>query len=155
MPKVKLTQARYDEIVKELQHLQTVGADAVAEKIKEARAFGDLSENSEYDEAKNEQGKLYSKIADLKNQIENAEIISDSEISTHVTLGVRVTVLNTESGAEKTYRIVGSQEADPRSALLSDESPIGAALIGATVGDEVSADTPMGNKIFRVLKIEV
>ncbi|MDR0936664.1 MAG: transcription elongation factor GreA [Oscillospiraceae bacterium] len=155
MPKVKLTQARYDDIVKELQHLQTVGADAVAEKIKEARAFGDLSENSEYDEAKNEQGKLYSKIADLKNQIDNAEIISDSEISTHVTLGAKVTVQNVGAGTEKTYRIVGSQEADPRNALLSDESPIGAALIGGTVGDVVSAVTPSGPKSYEILKIEV
>ena len=139
--KFKMSQERYDELVKELEYLQTVREKEVSEQIKEARSFGDLSENSEYDEAKTEQGKLYSEIAEIKNIIENAEIIEDVNDTNKVAHGATVTVVEIENGKEgdaEEYKIVGSQEADPMNGLLSEESPIGKALLGHEVGDVVS-----------------
>ena len=128
----------------------------MAEQIKEARSFGDLSENSEYDEAKNEQGKLYSRIAELENVIAGAVIINEDSITTqHVSMGTRVTVV--EEGFEdepEEYAIVGSQEANPVQGRISDESPLGKALIGAKVGDMVSVEAPAGMMEYKVLKIE-
>ncbi|MBR2473251.1 MAG: transcription elongation factor GreA, partial [Clostridia bacterium] len=122
----KLTKDRLEELKQELVHLRTVREREVAEQIKEARSFGDLSENSEYDEAKNEQGKLYSRIAELENIIANAVIISEAAQGKGVTMGVKVTL--TIDGAETEYTIVGSQEANPFVGRLSDESPIGKAI---------------------------
>jgi transcription elongation factor GreA len=155
MAKVKLTKARYEEIQAELYRLQTDGEKEAAEKIKEARAFGDLSENSEYDEAKNEQGKLYSRIAELKDMVDNAEIIQEISAADKVVLGAIVTVYNHSAAQEKTYRIVGTREANPRENRLSDESPIGRALMDHRVGDTVEAETPVGKVSLEILKLEV
>ena len=122
----KMSQERLDAIKEELNYLETVREKEVAELIKEARSFGDLSENSEYDEAKTEQGKLYSKIAELKVLIENAEIVDNIDADAPkdaVTLGSIVKVLDMEDEFEETYEIVGSQEANPREGRISDDSP--------------------------------
>ena len=151
-----MSQARYDELKKELDYSKTTRADEVAELIKEARGFGDLSENSEYDEAKNEQGKLYSRIAELEDIILHAVIVDESETdSDKISIGCTVTV--TELSAGKTlppYRIVGSQEADVMARAVSEDSPFGKALMGAKVGDEVSVEAPRGVIRYRVDKIE-
>ena len=126
----KMSQERYDALKKELRILETDKAKEVAEQIKEARSFGDLSENSEYDEAKTEQGKLYSKIAELKNLIDNAEIVDNNETTVNggVTLGSKVLVRDLDEDFEETYPIVGSQEANPMQGRVSDDSPFGKSL---------------------------
>ena len=152
----KMSQERFDELKKELEYSKTTRADEIAELIKEARGFGDLSENSEYDEAKNEQGKLYSRIAELEEILLHAVIVDDSEAdSDKISIGCRVTVTNLENGKElPTYKIVGSQEADVMNRAVSEDSPFGKALMGARVGDEVSVEAPRGVICYRVEKIE-
>ena len=152
--KFKMSKARYDELVKELHYLYTVREKEVAEQIKEARSFGDLSENSEYDEAKNEQGKLYSKIAEIKNLIDNAEIIEQKSRAGLVSLGSKVKVRDIESGDEDTYEIVGSQEADPMQFRVSDDSPIGSALVDRKKGETVTVHAPMGDFELEILSIK-
>ena len=152
----KMSQERYDELKKELDYSKTTRADEIAELIKEARGFGDLSENSEYDEAKNEQGKLYSRIAELEEILLHAKIVSDSETdSDKISIGCRVTVTNLATGkALPTYKIVGSQEADVMNHAVSEDSPFGKALMGARAGDEVNVEAPRGTIRYRVEKIE-
>ena len=147
----KLTKDRFEELKQELVHLRTVREREVAEQIKEARSFGDLSENSEYDEAKNEQGKLYSRIAELENIIANTVIIDEAAQGKGVSMGVKVTLAI--NGVEKEYSIVGSQEANPRAGRLSDESPIGKAIMGKHEGDEVSVETQAGVMSCKVVAI--
>ncbi|MCL2569139.1 MAG: transcription elongation factor GreA [Oscillospiraceae bacterium] len=148
-----MSKERYDELVEELYYLQTVREKEVAEQIKEARSFGDLSENSEYDEAKTEQGKLYSKIAEMQNVIDNAEIIEKSGRAGRVSLGSKVTVKD-ESGDEDTYEIVGSQEADPMHLRVSDDSPIGRALVDRKKGDKVVVHAPAGDFTLEILAVK-
>ena len=146
----KMSQERLDAIKEELNYLETVREKEVSELIKEARSFGDLSENSEYDEAKTEQGKLYSKIAELKVLIENAEIVEKGEEDAPkgaVTLGSIVRVLDVEFDEEQTYEIVGSQEANPKDGRISDDSPVGRALHSHRAGDTVSVAAPAGEEI--------
>ena len=152
----KMSQERFDELKKELEYNKTTRADEIAELIKEARGFGDLSENSEYDEAKNEQGKLYSRIAELDEILLHAVIVDDSEVdSDKISIGCRVTVTNLDNGKElPAYKIVGSQEADVMSRAVSEDSPFGKALMGARVGDEVNVEAPRGMIRYRVEKIE-
>ena len=152
----KMSQARYDELKKELDYSKTTRADEIAELIKEARGFGDLSENSEYDEAKNEQGKLYSRIAELEEILLHAVIVDESEIdSDKISIGCLVTVTNLDNGKQlPEYRIVGTQEADVMARAVSEDSPFGKALIGAQEGDEVTVEAPMGALVYRVKKIE-
>jgi transcription elongation factor GreA len=153
----KMSQERLDEIKQELYYLETVREKEVSELIKEARSFGDLSENSEYDEAKTEQGKLYSKIAELKVLIENAEIVDKSEIDAPkdtVTLGSIVRVLDLEFNEEDEYEIVGSQEANPKQSRISDDSPAGRALRGHRAGDTVSVLAPAGEIRLQILSVE-
>ena len=153
----KMSQERLDEIKQELYYLETVREKEVSELIKEARSFGDLSENSEYDEAKTEQGKLYSKIAELKILIENAEIADKSEIDAPkdtVTLGSIVRVLDLEFNEEDEYEIVGSQEANPKQGRISDDSPAGRALRGHRAGDTVSVLAPAGEVRLQILSVE-
>ena len=150
----KMSAERLDELKKELEYLQTVREKEVAEQIKEARSFGDLSENSEYDEAKTEQGKLYSKIAEIKNLIENAEIIEDSETTDKVGNGSVVTIRDVEFDEIETYKIVGSQEANPAAGKVSDDSPVGRALMGHGVGETVNVEAPGGTIAFEIIKIE-
>lgn len=155
MSRFKMSQERLDAIKEELNYLETVREKEVAELIKEARSFGDLSENSEYDEAKTEQGKLYSKIAELKVLIENAEIVDNMETDAPkdtVTLGSIVKVLDEDF--EETYEIVGSQEANPRMGRISDDSPVGRALHGARAGDVVTVVAPAGNIQLKVISVE-
>ena len=152
--KFKMSKERYDELVAELHHLQTVREKEVAEQIKEARSFGDLSENSEYDEAKTEQGKLYSKIAEIKNVIENAEIIEKAGRAGRISLGSTVTVRDKDTGDEDTYKIVGSQEADPMQFRISDDSPIGRALIDKKKGEKVVVQAPVGEFTLEILTVK-
>ena len=150
----KMSQARFDELSQELNYLKTTRSDEVAEQIKVARGFGDLSENSEYDEAKNEQGKLYSRIAELEEVLQHVVIVEENDSPSNVVaIGCTVTVADTK-GNEMTCRIVGSQEAAPMHRVFSEESPFGRALIGAQEGDEVTVEAPMGNLIYRVKKID-
>ena len=151
----KMSQARYDELKKELDYDKTTRADEIAELIKEARGFGDLSENSEYDEAKNEQGKLYSRIAELEDILLHAVIVEEAEDSDRVTIGVTVTVTNLDTKkAMPAYKIVGSQEADVMHGAISEDSPFGKALMGAKAGDKITVEAPKGAIRYRIDKIE-
>ena len=151
----KMSQARYDELQAQLEYMKTTKADEVADQIKEARGFGDLSENSEYDEAKNEQGKLYSRIAELENILLHAVIVEESEDSDKINIGCRVVVTNLDNGKQlPEYRIVGSQEADVMNRCVSEDSPFGKALMGASVGDTVQVEAPRGTIRYRVDRIE-
>ena len=128
----KMSQSRFDELQTELNFLKTTRSDEVAEMIKVARGFGDLSENSEYDEAKNEQGKLYSRINELENVLLHAVIIEEGDMPTdRVTIGSTVTVTDVKRGKNRKFRIVGSQEADAMNGIISEDSPFGKALMGA------------------------
>ena len=151
----KMSAARQQELQDELTYLKTVREKEVAELIKEARGFGDLSENSEYDEAKNEQGKLYSRIAELEDILLHVVIIDESEgASNAVSIGCTVTVVDLKTGREMPpYKVVGSQEADPMHRAISEESPFGKALMGAKEGDEISVEAPVGIIHYRVEKI--
>ena len=150
----KMTAENLENYKQELEYLKTVRAIEVAEQIKEARSFGDLSENAEYDEAKNEQGKLYSRIAELEEVLQHVVIVDENDSPSNVVaIGCTVTVADAK-GNEMTCRIVGSQEAAPMHRVFSEESPFGRALIGAQEGDEVTVEAPMGNLIYRVKKID-
>ena len=153
----KMSAARAQELQEELNYLKTTRSDEVAEQIKVARGFGDLSENSEYDEAKNEQGKLYSRIAEVDNILANCVVIEEEESETDansVRLGSKVKVLDLEFNEEENYQVVGSQEADPMNGRISEDSPFGKALLGKTVGDEVLVEAPAGTLNYRVLDIQ-
>ena len=151
----KMSQERYNELKRELDYNKTTRADEIAELIKEARGFGDLSENSEYDEAKNEQGKLYSRIAELEEILQHVVIVDESNAPTNVvTIGCKVTVADTNGKELPAYKIVGSQEADPMHGIISEESPCGKALIGAKEGDTVTVEAPRGAINYTVRKIE-
>ena len=153
---IKLTQESLDAYKEELEYLKTTRADEVAEQLKEARSFGDLSENSEYDEAKDQQGKLFSHEAEVQAILDNYILIDENASDdTIINLGCNVTVLDLDFDEEQTYRIVGSQEADPMSGFISEESPFGKALIGHSVGDEVVVEAPAGNLRFKVLDISI
>ena len=153
----KMSQERYDALKAELQYLETDKAKEVSEQIKEARSFGDLSENSEYDEAKTEQGKLYSKIAEIKNLIDNAEIVEKIDtgaVKGTVTLGSVVKVRDLDEGYEDEYTIVGSQEADPMAGRVSDDSPFGRGLYGHVAGDKIDVDAPAGMLHCEIISVE-
>ena len=151
----KLSPERYEELQNELHYLKTVREKEVADQIKEARSFGDLSENSEYDEAKNEQGKLYSRIAELENILSNCSVITEEESDTDtVRIGSRITVRDTELDIEESYQVVGSQEADPMNGRISEESPFGKALLGKAVGETVIVEAPAGNIEYKVIDIQ-
>ncbi|MBR3556170.1 MAG: transcription elongation factor GreA [Oscillospiraceae bacterium] len=152
--KYKMSQARLDQLKEELNYLETVREKEVAEQIREARSFGDLSENSEYDEAKTEQGKLYSKIAELRELLENAEVIEITGDGDAIGLGFRVTLEEVGETGEEVFEIVGSQESDPRIGRISEDSPIGRALMGKHAGDEILVEAPAGDLRFRILSAE-
>ena len=152
--KYKMSEERLKELKDELNYLQTVREKEVAEQIKEARSFGDLSENSEYDEAKTEQGKLYSKIAELKNLIENAEVIKEADSKDVVSIGCTVAVRDMESGQTGIYDVVGSQEADPILSRISDESPFGRGILGKKKGEIAEIIAPTGILKFEILDIK-
>ena len=151
----KMSQSRFDELQTELNFLKTTRSDEVAEMIKVARGFGDLSENSEYDEAKNEQGKLYSRINELENVLLHAVIIEEGDMPTdRVTIGSTVTVTDVKRGKSRKFRIVGSQEADAMNGIISEDSPFGRALMGAREGQQVTVVAPAGEIEYTVDKIE-
>ncbi len=155
---IVLTRDGYDELSQKLQELKSVGRSEIAEKLKVARSFGDLSENSEYDEAKSEQAKLEAEINDIEAMLSRATIIDDeANANTEVVhLGSIVTIKETSKGAaEKTYTITGFAQANPMEGKISDESPVGKALIGHKVGDKVDVEAPKGILTFKILKIEV
>lgn len=152
----KLSPKRLKELQDEMTYLKTVREKEVAELLKEARSFGDLSENSEYDEAKNEQGKLHSRIAQLEEILSNYVVIEEDTEAGHdyVRLGSTVTVLDKEFNEEITYKIVGSQEADPMGGAISEDSPFGKALLGKTAGEDVTVDAPAGPVEYKILNVQ-
>ncbi|MBR6743446.1 MAG: transcription elongation factor GreA [Clostridia bacterium] len=150
---IQLTKQGLAKLKAELEQLRTVGRTEIAEKIRVARGYGDLSENSEYDEAKNEQAKIEARILQLEKMLENVVIIEEEGNTETVCVGVTVKVLDVDFEEELTYKVVGSAEADPLAGLISDDSPVGKALMGARVGDEVVAEAPMGELKFKILSI--
>ena len=145
------TQAAIDELKAKLVELRTTRRNEVAEKIKEAKSFGDLSENSEYDEAKSEQAKLEANIAELEYTLQHAKVIDESTLSTDtIHIGSTVKVYNTVLGAEVKYQLVGFTQANPLENKISDESPVGKALLGHKAGDTVDVETPGG-----ILRLEI
>ena len=153
--KVVMTYDGLKKMEQELENLKTVRRKEVAEKIKEARGQGDLSENAEYDAAKEEQGEIEIRIVQLENLLRNAEVIDEDVLKMDVVnLGSKVTVLDVEFDEEMEYTIVGSTEADPMNGRISNESPLGMALLGQKVGATVMADTPDGEVAFKILNIQ-
>ena len=142
------------KLEEELETLKTVRRKEVAERIKQALAFGDISENSEYDEAKNEQAQLEERIVKLENMLRNAKVIDDDDIKTDVvTIGSKVLLKDLEYDEEIEYTIVGVAESDPYEGKISNESPVGRALLGSKKGDTVEVHVPDGTIEFRVLSI--
>ena len=153
--KVVMTYEGLKKMEQELEELKTVRRKEVAEKIKEARGQGDLSENAEYDAAKEEQGEIESRIVQLENLLRNAEVIDEEQLKKDVvSLGSKVKVLDVEFDEEMEYTILGSTEADPMNGRISNESPLGIALLGQKKGASVMADTPDGEVEFRILDIQ-
>ena len=152
---ILLTDEGLLKLEQELEMLKTQKRQEVAEKIKVARGFGDLSENSEYDAAKEEQAQVEARIVQLENMLKNAKVIDEDEIDLNVvSVGTRVRVYDEEFDEELEYSIVGSTEADPDENKISDESPVGKALIGKSVGELVDVDTPGGTIQFKILSID-
>jgi transcription elongation factor GreA len=152
--KITYTKQGYDQLVEELQYLRVEKREKIKNDIAVARSFGDLSENAEYDEARNEQAKNEARIKELEELLENVVIMDENAIATDaVSLGSTVKVLNCQLGAEITYSLVGSNETDPLAGKISDQSPIGAALIDKKVGDEVEITIPAGVLKLKVLEI--
>ncbi len=151
---VKLTPKRLKELQDEMLWMKSVGEKQVADLIKEARSFGDLSENSEYDEAKEQQGKLYSREAEVQAILDNYELIDETAADSDVVgIGTTVRVYDKELEEEVEYRIVGSQEADPMNGKISEESPFGRAVLGKRVGESVLVETMDGDEEYEVLAI--
>ncbi|MEE1076237.1 MAG: transcription elongation factor GreA [Acutalibacteraceae bacterium] len=149
---VRLTKEGLENLQKELDFLKTTKRDEIAEKIEIARSYGDLSENAEYDEAKNDQAVVEARIAEIDNMLKNAVVIEDVDTG-KVRTGATVVVKNLKMNKEFTYKIVGSNEADPLQGLLSDESPVGAALMDKAPGEVVSVETPAGVMEYEIIEI--
>lgn len=152
---VVVTREGLQRMKEELEYKETTEKMKVAEQLKVAISYGDLSENAEYDAAKNDQAVLEQRITELKAMIENAVVVDESKISTDVVgFGTRVTIVyEDEPDDEETYTIVGTSESDPANGKLSNESPVGEALIGAHVGETVTAQTPSGPLRIKVIEI--
>ncbi len=149
----KMTAEGKEELERELDSLKTEGRIDIAEKLKVARSYGDLSENSEYDEAKSEQAKIEARISELEYQLEHAVII-DSTDKNAVSMGSKVTVVRLSDSFETVYEIVGFAQSDPTNGKISDESPVGKALMGAKNGDTVVVEAPIGNLEYKIKKID-
>ena len=150
-----MTEQGKQKLEQELEQLKTVKRKEVVERIKIARSFGDLSENSEYDSAKEEQAFVEGRITTLENMIRNAKIIEDTGENTNtVTLGKSVTFIELPDGEEETYTIVGSAEADPFEGKISNDSPIAKSLLGKQVDEEVTVHTPGGEMFVRITSIK-
>lgn len=151
---VILTDEGLKKLEEELEQLKTVKRKEIAEKIKVALSFGDLSENSEYDEAKNEQALVESRIASIEATLKNAQVIDSKDIKTNkVFVGTKVKLLDLEFNEECEYKIVGSNEADPANGKISDESPVGKGILGHRVGQIVEIETPAGVTAYKILEI--
>lgn len=149
-----MTKAGKEKLEQELEQLKTVKRKEVVERIKIARSFGDLSENSEYDSAKEEQAFVEGRITTLENMIRNAKIIEEDDLNSDiVSLGKSVTFIELPDGDEETYTIVGSAEADPFDGKISNDSPIAKSLMGKKVGDEVIVQTPGGEMNVKIVSI--
>lgn len=152
--KVILTREGYEKLEKELDYYISVRRNEISEQIAIARGFGDLSENAEYDEAKNEQSRIEAKIVEMENTLRNCIVVENDEVSTDVVgVGNSVKVMNETLKKEQLITIVGANETDPAQFKISSESPIGAALLGAKVGDTVNVEVPMGTMKLHVLEI--
>ncbi len=151
-----LTHEGYRELVKKLEILKSEGRKEAAEKLKVARSFGDLSENSEYDEAKSDQAKLEAEINELETMISNAKIVDEDTSTEIVHLGSIVTIKSTARGSsEITFKLTGFAQADPDENKISDESPIGKAVKNHKVGDKVTVEAPRGAMTYKIVKIDV
>lgn len=149
-----LTYAGKKELEEELEQLKTVGRKDVADKIKVAISFGDLSENSEYDEAKSEQGKLEARISEIEDMLSRVKVLDEDQLSSDIIhVGSKVKIKDLEDGEILDYQIVGFSQADPGNGRISDESPVGKALVGHKVGETVEAETPSGILSFDILEI--
>ena len=151
-----ITREGLQKMKEELEYKETTEKMRIAEQLKVAISYGDLSENAEYDAAKNDQAALEQRINELRQMIENAVVVDESKINTDaVGFGTRVTLvdLDDEDGEEEVYTIVGTSESDPLGGRLSNESPVGAALLGAHVGEVVTAQTPGGTRRLRIIDI--
>lgn len=150
-----LTLAGLKKLEDELETLRSVKRQEVAERIKVAISYGDISENSEYDDAKNEQAFVEGRIIELEKMIRTAKIIDDSAISKEVvTLGSKVTVEDIELKEKETYVVVGTTEADPAANRISNESPVGSAILGKKVGAEIHVPTPVGSLLYKIVAIK-
>ena len=150
----KITSLRLAELEKELNYLKTTREREIAAMIAEARSYGDLSENSEYDAAKNEQAKLYGRIAEIEDILSHAVIIEDeNEASGRVGLGCIVTVEDLSTGEQTDYRLTGSQEANPMEYKLSDDSPFGRAVVGKAAGETFTVNAPAGSYTMTVVSV--
>ena len=152
--KKAMTQEEVKELELKLEELKTIKRKEVAEKIKTARSFGDLSENSEYDEAKNEQAMVEEEIAQIENMLKNVELIDREALTTDtVEIGLHIKLYDNKYNEELLYQLVGSNSANPSKGKISDESPLGSALKGKKVGDTVSVEAPGGMMSFKILEI--
>ena len=152
---IVMTKEGYDDLVKELAELKTTRRAEISEKIRIARGFGDLSENSEYDEAKNEQAIVEARILTLENQLKNVKIVAKSDNKGTVSIGSFVTIRDVEFGDEMTYRIISSVESSNDMSTITDESPVGKALLGHKAGDSVMVTVPSGAKIeYQIVNVE-
>jgi transcription elongation factor GreA len=152
---IVLTPEGYQRLKEEIEYLSSVKRDEVAERIRASRDFGDITENSEYDDAKNEQAMLEARIYALEERLRNAIVIDADSVSTEVVgVGTKVTLQDLQRGDVLQYSIVGSSEADPAAHKLSNESPVGRAIIGHKPGDKVTVTVPQGTRTFKILAIE-
>ena len=150
----KITSLRLHDLEKELNYLKTTREREIAAMIAEARSYGDLSENSEYDAAKNEQAKLYGRIAEIEDILSHAVIIEDeNEATGRVGLGCTVTVEDLATGEKTAYRITGSQEANPMEYKISDDSPFGRAIVGKAAGESFTVNAPAGSFTMKVVSV--
>lgn len=153
--KVLITKEGFEKLKTELEYLKTQKRAEAAEKLRIARGFGDLSENAEYDHAKNEQAKVEEKIAKLENMLRNAVLIEEENLDkNHVSIGTKVTIREKGTKEDELYTIVGSAETDPLAGKISNESPMGSALLGKKIGDKAQVETPAGLIEFEIVAIE-
>ena len=151
-----LTDEGLKKLEEELEQLKTVKRKEIAAKIKEALSFGDLSENSEYDEAKNEQAFVEARILQLEATLKNVRVLDDDELNNEIiSVGSKVVLKDVEFDEEVTYQIVGSTEADTANGKISDESPVGKALLGRKLGETVTVEAPIGEILYEVLAINI
>jgi transcription elongation factor GreA len=152
---VMLTEEGFEKLESELEYLENEKRREVAKRIKVAREFGDISENSEYDDAKNEQAFVEGRIKEIKNMLNNAHVVKDEEITDKkVNLGTQVMLHDLDSDEKIRYTLVGSAEADPLNYKISNESPIGKAILGHVIGDQVKVDTPSGEVEYEIMSIK-